>query len=133
MRSPRRMRGLHLRRETPHPPSLREGTLSHKGRGEKGRAAALLTQFDLVGDVMRQADAADGQNNLGRQLLVALESSGLDRIADRLFDFALRCDADFFQELAQAGVEDVFVHEDLLITLDHTLISALHEPSSFEA
>src|SRR5947199_2483123 len=29
----RRMRGLCPRRETPHPPSLREGTLSHKGRG----------------------------------------------------------------------------------------------------
>jgi hypothetical protein len=27
-----RMRGLHLRIETPHPPSLREGTFSHKGR-----------------------------------------------------------------------------------------------------
>src|SRR6266566_7395783 len=28
------MRGLHPRRVTPHPPSLRSGTLSHKGRGE---------------------------------------------------------------------------------------------------
>src|SRR5258706_4891621 len=34
MRSPCRMRGPRPRRETPHPPSLRSGTLSHKGRGE---------------------------------------------------------------------------------------------------
>src|SRR5258706_1944175 len=30
------MRGLHPRRETPHPSSLREATLSHKGRGQEG-------------------------------------------------------------------------------------------------
>ena len=28
------MRGLYPRRQTPHPSSLREATLSHKGRGE---------------------------------------------------------------------------------------------------
>jgi len=31
----RRMRGLHPQRQTPHPSSLREATLSHKGRGEE--------------------------------------------------------------------------------------------------
>src|SRR5216684_8702561 len=31
-----RMRGLHPRRQTPHPSSLREATLSRKGRGEAG-------------------------------------------------------------------------------------------------
>src|SRR5882757_11156174 len=40
MRSPRRMRGLHPQRETPHPSSLREATLSHKGRGE-GRSRPM--------------------------------------------------------------------------------------------
>src|SRR5258708_8221133 len=36
MRSPRRMRGLHPRRETPHPSSMLRisATLSHEGRGE---------------------------------------------------------------------------------------------------
>src|SRR5205807_9216424 len=34
----RRMRGLYPRRETPHPPSLREGTLP---QGERGRSACL--------------------------------------------------------------------------------------------
>src|SRR6266403_2121456 len=34
-RSPCRMRGPSTRRETPHPSSLREDTLSHKGRGEE--------------------------------------------------------------------------------------------------
>src|SRR5947207_2746965 len=31
----RRMRGLYPRRQTPHPSSLREVTLSHRGRGEE--------------------------------------------------------------------------------------------------
>src|SRR5262245_42193933 len=31
------MRGLYPRRQTPHPPSLRSGTLSHKGRGQAKR------------------------------------------------------------------------------------------------
>src|ERR1700722_11709587 len=37
--------GLQLRRETPHPPSLREGTLSHKGRGEKSRLVGIEALF----------------------------------------------------------------------------------------
>src|SRR6202022_233352 len=65
--------------------------------------------------------------------LVALEAAGFHRVAHRLLDFALRGDADLLEKLAQAGVENVFVHNDLLIALDHTLITALHEPPSFEA
>jgi hypothetical protein len=30
-----------------------------------------LTEFDLVGNFMRKVDAADGEDHLGRQLLVA--------------------------------------------------------------
>jgi hypothetical protein len=52
--------------ETPHPPSLREGTLSRKGRGP------VSAELDLVGNLMRKADATKRENHLGRQLLVAL-------------------------------------------------------------
>src|ERR1700722_7170978 len=38
----RRVRGLSPRIETPHPPSLREGTFSHKGRRE-GAVDAILS------------------------------------------------------------------------------------------
>src|SRR4249920_3441608 len=64
---------------------------------------------------MREADAADGQNHLCRQLLITLELAGRDGVAHGLFDLALRGDADLLEESAQAGVEDVFVHEGLLI------------------
>ena len=60
-----------------------------------------------------KADAADGQHHLGRQLFIALEAAGVDGVAHRLFDFALRGDADLLEKSAQAGVEDVFVHDDL--------------------
>jgi len=40
---------------------------SHQRRGEE-ESVPHLTQFDLVGDLMRQADATDGENHLGRQL-----------------------------------------------------------------
>src|SRR6202166_1791203 len=60
---------------------------------------------------MRQADAAEGQNHFGRQLLVALEAAVGHRVAHRLLDLTLRGDADFLEKSAQAGVEDVFVHE----------------------
>jgi hypothetical protein len=37
----RRVRGLSPRIETPHPPSLREGTFSHKGRRKEAVDAIL--------------------------------------------------------------------------------------------
>jgi hypothetical protein len=69
---------------------------------------------DLVGDLMGEVDAAEGENHLGRQLLIALEAAARDRVADRLFDLALRGDADLLEKSAQTGVENVFVHEKLL-------------------
>src|SRR5829696_8642283 len=39
----RRVRGLSPRIETPHPPSLREGTFSHKGRREERKRGGLPT------------------------------------------------------------------------------------------
>ena len=42
VREARRMRGLSPRIDTPHPPSLREGTFSHKGRREEEAASPFL-------------------------------------------------------------------------------------------
>ena len=49
------------------------------------------------------------------QLFIALELAGLDGVAHGFFDFALRGNAHFLEKLAQAGIEDVFVHEVLLV------------------
>src|ERR1700761_1426798 len=73
-------------------------------------ALIVLPQLDLVADLMREADAADGQHDFRRQLLVAFEAAGRERIAHRLLDLALRGDADLLQEPAQTAVEDVLVH-----------------------
>ena len=66
-REARRMRGFCLRRETPHPPSLRSGTLSHRGRGEERNASQTLPRtfdtplpIDAVLDDL--ARALDGNN-----------------------------------------------------------------------
>src|SRR3954454_13848445 len=87
-------------------------SITLSGEEKKGGS---LPQFDLVGDLMGEADAADGENHPGRQFLVALEAAGFQRVAHRLLDFALRGDADLLEEFAQAGVENVFVHDRLLI------------------
>jgi hypothetical protein len=62
---------------------------------------------------MRKRNAADGQHHSGRQLLIALQLSGL---ADGFLDLALRGDADLLEKFAQAGVENIFVHDGFLIT-----------------
>ena len=41
-------------------------------------------------------------SGIWRELLVALEPAGGERLAHRFLDLALRGDADLFQELAQA-------------------------------
>src|SRR5579872_211500 len=93
-------------------------SLWHTDMTRRPPGQACLAQFDLVLDLVRQADAAKRENHLRRQLLMALETAARDRVAHRLFDFALRGDADFFQELAQAGVEQIFVHENLQLTAE---------------
>src|ERR1019366_7219781 len=71
---------------------------------------------------MREADAAKGQDHPGRQLLMALETAVSDRVAHRLFDFALRSDPDLLEKSAQAGVENVFVHEGLLMLRTNRIV-----------
>ena len=43
--------------------------------GSRSLVEPRLPQFDLFGDLMRQADAADGQHHFRRQLFVALEAA----------------------------------------------------------
>src|SRR5688572_8649444 len=69
------------------PKSELRSSRSHKGRGERRKSG--LTQRDFFGDLVRQVDAADGQHHFGRQLFVALEAAGRDRVAHRLLDLAL--------------------------------------------
>src|ERR1700682_2883828 len=70
-------------------------------------------EFDLARDLVTETDATEGQYYFGRQFLMSLEAPARDRVADRLFDFALRGDADLLEEAAQAGVENVLVHDSL--------------------
>src|SRR3954453_8500403 len=100
-------------KRAPSDPTAGRGTSCFRG-SPSFRLSSDLTQLDLVRDLVREADAADGQNHLRRQLLIALELAGLNRFADSFLDFALRGDADLLQESAQAGIEDVFVHDGLL-------------------
>src|ERR1700744_4520087 len=85
---------------------------------KKNIAASRRTGFphlDLVRDLGAQADAADGEHDLRRQLLVALETASRERVAHRLLDLALRGDADLLQEPEQTAGEDVLVHCGLLL------------------
>src|SRR4051794_29010612 len=76
-------------------------------------AFIALPQLDLVADLVGQADAADGQHDFRRQLLVTLQAAARERVAHRLLDLALRGDADLFQKPPQTAVEDVLVHCNL--------------------
>ena len=69
--------GFFPRRETPHPSRTRCARPCHPlPQGERGRGnVSLLPEFDLVADLVGQADAAEGQDHFGRQLLVALEAA----------------------------------------------------------
>src|ERR1700758_3646213 len=80
------------------------------GGASPGLTRKYFTPPGLVADLMRETDAADGQHHFCRQLLMALQAAGRERVAHRLLDLALRGDADLLQESAQTGVEDVLVH-----------------------
>src|SRR5258706_10267106 len=66
----RRVRGLSPRIETPHPPSLREGTFSHKGRRRKGSVTfpgSIRRQRNLIVDqgIERRLDVDLGVDDAG--------------------------------------------------------------------
>lgn len=54
----------------------------------------VLTELDFVGNFVRETNTAKGENNFGRQLLVAREAAASGRLTHCLFDFTLRGDAD---------------------------------------
>src|SRR3954463_10518906 len=90
-------------KRAPSDPTAGRGTSCFRG-SPSFRLSSDLTQLDLVADLVRKADTADGQHHLRRQLLIALELAGRDGVAHGLFDFALRGDAYLLEESAQAGV-----------------------------
>jgi hypothetical protein len=74
------------------------------------KPGAALAQLDLVIDLVGQANAVDGQNDLRGQLLVTFQLAACKRIAHRLLDLALRGDADPLEKFAQARIEHVLIH-----------------------
>src|ERR1051325_6549393 len=72
--------------------------------------SSISFELDLALDRPGEADAGDRDGRLGGQLLVALEATVGERLAHRLLDLALGGDAERLEELADAGVEGVFVH-----------------------
>src|SRR5690348_10143160 len=80
-----RLTGLDPRIETPHPASLREATLSHKGRGYAGSRRVAVRGDDLVG-----VTAGD----FGHALELPGEAAGAGRgraqLDDEIADLRLR-------------------------------------------
>src|SRR5205814_10546290 len=83
-RSPRRMRGMYPRRETPHPPSMLRisGALSHKGRGGRkihrrrgrGHYRLALHQSAALGDAAQMiVGVAKGVLDHGQPLEVVAD------------------------------------------------------------
>src|SRR6516164_4087246 len=74
---------------------------------------SLSFQLDLAFDLVRQADAAERNHARGREFLVALELALRQGLADGLLDLALGAHSERLEELANAAVEHVFVHDRL--------------------
>src|SRR5262249_35781686 len=70
-------------------------------------------QFDLAFDLVGEGDPAERDRGLGRKLFVALEPTLRQGLADRLLDLALGAHSERLEELANAAVEHVFVHDRL--------------------
>src|SRR5712672_1261383 len=87
---------------------LRTAMPGHDDRHETSSKLAIAL------DLPRQADAGDGHRRFRRQLLGALEAAVGQGLAHRLLDLALSGHAQGHEKLADAGVEDVFVHGGLL-------------------
>src|SRR3954463_8524687 len=80
-----------------HPPS-RVVTIETVAAACPKPSGLASPQFDLFGNLVGQADAAERQYHFRRQLFIPLETAGGDRVAHRFFDFALRGDADFLEK-----------------------------------
>lgn len=79
------------------------------------REAVRLLELDLAVESDVDAEPGHDQRHLGGKGLAAGDRSVGDRTRHRLFDLALRADADHLQEFADAQIEGFFVHRGLLI------------------
>src|ERR1700750_1767912 len=73
--------------------------------------------LDRAVDGVPEPGLLDGEHHLGRQRFAALQPAILYCLAHGLFDLALGRHADDLEELAQRGVESLFVHGGLLAKL----------------
>src|SRR5215813_9873978 len=76
-----------------------------------------LLQLDLAFDLVREADTAERDRSPGGEFFVALEPALRQGLADRLLDLALGAHPQRLEELANAAVEHVFVHDRLRCTI----------------
>src|SRR5262249_61533065 len=72
-----------------------------------------LLQLDLAFDLVREADTAERDRSPGGEFFVALELALRQGLADRLLDLALGAHSQRLEKLANARVENVFVHDSL--------------------
>src|ERR1700722_5816456 len=77
--------------------------------------SATSSQLDIAVDLEREVYAADRDDGFRRQPVDVLQPPVRRRLAHRLLDFALRCDAERPEELAHAGVKGFLVHGVLLV------------------
>src|SRR5262249_57402250 len=91
------------------PPALHDCRRRYRG------STPLSFQLDLAFDLVRQADTAKRDRARGEEFLVALEFALRQSLADGLLDLALRAHPRRFEKFAHAAVEDVFVHDRLLL------------------
>ena len=102
------------RRPTQH--CLRAKTNQRPGTADPIAAAEgsnLLVKLDLALDLKRETDPAERHCRLCREPLVALEFTLLQSLSYCLLDLALGCHTQPLEKLADAGVENVFVHHHL--------------------
>src|SRR5262249_60989645 len=84
---------------------------------QRAHARTLLFELALAFDLMREADAADGHRGGRGELLVALEFSLRQSPANGLLNFALGANPQCLEKFANAGVENVLVHDRLLCAI----------------
>jgi Phosphate-selective porin O and P len=94
----------------PHP----SGFLESISLLDEGRAyAARLPELDLAIDLERKIELPDGHGCLRGQRLVTLQTALGQGLAYRLLNLALGGDPERLEELADARIENVLVHDQL--------------------
>src|ERR1017187_384326 len=101
------------------------------GRRSGGRPDSAEANLAVELDVELQAGDLEGHRR--RESRAAPGRPGSDRLRRGLLDFALRADADHLEELADAEVEGLFVHGDLLGPVNATAPAGFAAPGPCEA